>query len=173
MWIFSFLPPWFAALVATVGFTAVMASVILNKIPMVRTYSKLLKYGGGVVFVLGIFCMGIVINEQKWLDRVKELEEKVAQAEEQAKQKNVVIQEKIIEKDKIIKEKGDVVVQYVDRVVKGDTEVIVKNMTDQEKAVFNQKIEELQSSLKNCSVPQLILEMHNEAAKSPLKESKK
>ena len=61
------------------------------------------------------------------------------------------------------KEKGDTVVQYVDRVVKGDTQVIEKNMSDEERKKFQEQVTALQDNLKNCPLPQIIVDMHNNA----------
>lgn len=174
MWILSFLPSWFAYALVTIGFLAVIASQFLMRIPAVAMYNSILRYGGFLLFVFGLFLSGIAANEAKWQARIKEMEEQVKQAEEQAKQQNVIVQEKVVEKTKVVKEKGDAVIQYVDRVVKGDTQIIEKDLSEAEKAEFRKKIEELEKSKKECpTLPQLIIETHNEAAKPPTKGEKK
>ena len=66
--------------------------------------------------------LGGVANEEKWLARVAELEKKIAESEVKSEQANVKIVTKIVTKEKVIREKADAVVQYIDReVVKFDT----------------------------------------------------
>lgn len=173
MWILSLLPSWFAHVLVTVGFLSVLASQFLTRIPAIAIYNSILRYGGFLLFVVGLFLSGIAANEAKWQARIKEMEEQVKVAEEKAKEQNVIVQEKIVEKTKVVKEKGDAVVQYVDRLVKGETQIIEKNLSEHEKAEFTKKINELEQSKKDCpSVPQLIIDMHNKAASS-VKEAKK
>lgn len=153
---------------------AVVASMFLKKIPIISKYWIPLRVSGMTLLLFMSFVEGAYQINNIWVDKGKELQEKIAEAEAKAAKENIVIEEKIVEKTKVIKEKGDVVVQYVDRVVKGDTQVIEKNMSEQEKADFHKKIEELQKAQKDCPVvPQIIVEMHNEAAKSPFKGDKK
>ena len=68
--------------------------------------------------------------------------------------------------DKIIKEKGAAQIQYIDRIVQGDTikETVVKDMTPEQRAEFEKKVAELQTSIKNCPVPKIVIEEHNKAA---------
>lgn len=174
MWLLSLLPSWFAYAITTIGFLAVIASQFLMRIPAVAMYNSILRYGGFLLFVAGLFISGIAANEAKWQERINEMEEQVKQAKEQAIQQNVVVQEKIVEKTKVVKEKGDAVIQYVDRLVKGDTQIIEKNLSETEKEEFRKKIEELEKSKKECpTLPQLIIETHNEAVKAPIKGDKK
>ena len=94
------------------------------------------------------------------------MKEKVKIAEEQAKQKNVEIQEKIVYKDKIIKEKGQEIIKYVDKFV--DREVL-KTIEGPEKV----KVEEVIKYVENCPVPKELLDIHNQAATMKKKEEKK
>ena len=66
--------------------------------------------------------LGGVANEEKWLARVAELEKKIAESEVKSEKVNVKLVTKIVTKEKVIREKADAVVQYIDReVVKFDT----------------------------------------------------
>ena len=69
------------------------------------------------VFAIGMFLEGIVYGSSSLLKQISEMEEKVKQAEEQSKQVNTVIETKIVEKIKIIKEKTDANVQVVETIV--------------------------------------------------------
>ena len=173
MWMMALLPDWFWHLVTVGGAVALVVAAVLKRIPFISQYNLPIKLIGLVVLLVGIWMEGGSANEAKWQARIKEMEEQVKVAEEKAKEQNIVVQERIVEKTKVVKEKGDAVVQYVDRLVKGDTQIIEKNLSDQEKAEFNKKINELEQSKKDCpSVPQIIIDMHNKAASSG-KEAKK
>ena len=74
----------------------------------------------------------------------KEMEAKVAQAEAKSANTNVEIQEKIVEKTKVIREKGRDIIQYIDK------EVVKK--------------EEVIKYIENCPVPKEIIDLHNQAA---------
>ena len=88
---------------------------------------------------------GAISNEEKWNAKVKELEVKVAEAEAKSAKENVKIVEKIVYKDKIVKQKGDEIIQYIDK------EVVKK--------------EEIVKYIENCPVPEEIINLHNEATK--------
>ena len=62
----------------------------------------------------------------EWRKRVENMQEKVAKAEEQSKQANSKIIDKSQQKVKIIREKGIVVKQYIDReVTKYDNQCVI------------------------------------------------
>jgi hypothetical protein len=71
------------------------------------------------------------------------MEAKMAQAEAQSANKNIEIQEKIVEKTKVIREKGRDVIKYIDK------EVVKK--------------EEVIKYIENCPVPKEIIDLHNQA----------
>lgn len=160
-WMLSLLPDWFWILSLVAGVSAYFLSRFIG------LYKLPLKVGGLIVTILSVWMLGAASNEEKWQARVKELEEKIAAAEAESKKENTVIQEKIVYQDRIIREKGKTQIEYIDRVVKGDTEVITKDMSEAERAAFKKKQEELENALKMCPVPALIIEEHNKAAKSP------
>jgi hypothetical protein len=101
-----------------------------------------------------------------WRERVAEMEKKVAEAEAKSQQVNTVVETKIVEKVKVIKEKGKARIEYIDRVVKGDTTEITKDMSEEERKAFLAKQKELEDSIKNCPVPRIIVEDLNKAASS-------
>ena len=77
------------------------------------------------MIVIGVFMSGAIYNNDQWEAKVKELQEKVKVAEEQSKQVNAEIVEKVVVRNKVITEKGKEVVKYIDReVVKYDTKFL-------------------------------------------------
>jgi len=122
MWILSFLPDWIFHAVVIAGFLAVILGTFLKSIPLINKYALLLKIVGYFVLALGIFLEGGIHTERIWQARVKEVEAKLAIAEQQSKEENVKIVNKIVTKTQIIRTRGNDIVKYVDReIVKYDT----------------------------------------------------
>lgn len=137
-WMLSLLPEWFWWLVLFAGLISLAISWFSTP------YKVPLKVGGLAGIFLGTFMVGMAANEAKWEARVKELEEKLAVAQQESKKENVIIQEKIIYKDRIIREKAKTQIEYIDR------QVVTK--------------EEIIKYVENCPVPQAIIDEHNKAA---------
>jgi hypothetical protein len=83
-------------------------------------------------------------DNNEWLAKVKELEARVAIAEEKSKTENVKVEQQIVEKTRIVKEKGKDIIQYLDREVVKNNEII--------------------KYVENCPVPKELLSVHNQAA---------
>ena len=129
MWILKWLPDWFfyaALVVGIIGLISTYLVKFLAKfIPPLYVYKTPIQLVSIALIVLGIFMTGAIYNNDQWEAKVKELQEKVKIAEEKSKEVNTEIVEKIVVQNKVIKEKGDVVVKYIDReVVKYDTKFI-------------------------------------------------
>ena len=88
------------------GITGVLAGWLGKWIPFYGNYVKILQPVGIILLVLGVWLRGGYDTEMAWRERVSKLEAAVKIAEEKSQQTNTVIQEKIVEKTKIIKEKG-------------------------------------------------------------------
>ena len=93
--------------------------------------------------VLGVWLRGGYDTEMAWRDKVAKLEEQVKIAEQKSQETNTVIQEKVVEKTKVIKGKTEYITQYLDREV-------VKN-------------QEIIKYIENCPVPKEIINIHNQA----------
>ena len=66
--------------------------------------------------------LGSIANEEAWQKKVKEVEVKLAEAQAKSAEVNVQIVEKVVVQQKVVRERGQNIVQYVDReVVKYDT----------------------------------------------------
>ncbi|NBS80164.1 hypothetical protein EBS57_10330, partial [bacterium] len=108
-----------------------------------------------------------------WQAEIDKMKVALAEAEKKATQKNVEIQEKIVYKDRVVKERGAAQIQYIDRIVQGETikETITKDMTPEQRAEYEKKVVELQAAIKNCPVPKIIVEEHNKAAAKILNDA--
>lgn len=167
MWLLTLLPTAFLEfIVNTVLIVGVISTVlsffVLNKIllmfPPLASYYRIIQAASLVILCAGIYFKGGYSVEQQWRERVAELEAKIKTAEEQSGKKNVEIQEKIVEKTRIVKEKGAEIVKYVDR---WNTKEIIKEVEGPERV----RVEEVIKYVENCPVPKEFIDLHNDAAR--------
>jgi len=151
MWIINLLPNWIfygILLLGVIGLTATyLVKIIAKFIPPLYVYKIPIQVVSISMIVFGVFMVGAIHNNNEWEARVKELEVKVKVAEEKSQQVNKEIVTKIVTKNKIIKEKGDEVVKYIDReVVKYDTKFLPGG---------------------ECEIPKEFIQAINKAAETP------
>jgi hypothetical protein len=97
---------------------------------------------------------GGIANEAKWQAKVADMEAKLEEAKKESVKVNTVVETKVVTKTKVIKEKAETIIQYVDRekeIVKFDTTCpIPKEAIDvhNEAARMNQAIEEMRKGAK-------------------------
>lgn len=143
-WMVSLIPDWFWTLVLVAGVVGILASWILKFIPFVSTYRLPIQVSAVIALLVGIYFQGVTANEAKWQAKIVELRQQIAEAETKSKETNVIVQEKIVTKTKVIKEKGKTQIEYVDRVITQDKEVV--------------------KYIEQCPVPKVIIDAHNAAA---------
>ena len=131
-------------LIIAAGVTGVLAGWLGKWIPFYGNYVKILQPVGIVLLVLGVWLRGGYDTEMAWRAKVAEAEARVAVAEQQSKETNTVIEQKIVEKTKVINGKTEYITQYLDR------EVVKK--------------EEIIKYIEQCPVPKEIIDIHNQAA---------
>lgn len=147
MWLLHLLPDSFLLFVvnAVLGLgiiltllTVVIINPLLRFFPMLASYYRIAQVISICVLLTGVYFKGGYSTEMMWREKVAEVQEKLKVAENKAPQINTVVEEKVITKTKVIKQKGDSIVEYVDReIVKYD---------------------------KTCPLPQEVVEAHNQAA---------
>jgi hypothetical protein len=125
------------------GITGVLAGWLGKWIPFYGNYVKILQPVGIVLLVLGVWLRGGYDTEMAWRAKVAEAEARVAVAEQKSQETNTVIEQKIVEKTKVIKGKTEYITQYLDR------EVVKK--------------EEIIKYIEQCPVPKEIIDIHNQA----------
>jgi hypothetical protein len=147
-WMLELIPEsillWLYYTALTAGIIMLAASWLVKWFPGISNYKSLIQLAGVVLTAGSLYLLGGYGVEIAWRDKVKDLEAKVKLAEEQSTTKNVEIQEKIVTKTKIITEKGKTQIEYVDRVITQDKEVI--------------------KYIEQCPVPKAIIDAHNAAA---------
>jgi hypothetical protein len=145
MWYLSLLPSIVFHAILAAGLLFIFVSMVLKVVPFVSTYYIPIRIVGFVLFVLGVYFEGGLGIQAAMMERVKEMEAKVAAAEAESKQVNIKIQEKVVYKQQIVREKGAEVIKYIDReIVKYDTKFAPGGI---------------------CELPKEFFISHNEAAK--------
>ena len=113
---------------------------IVRWFPALAPYHLLFQIVSAVLLVVGIYFKGGYDTEAGWREKLRIAEEKAQIAEAQAKETNIKIQTKIVEKIKVVKENT---VEYRDRI---------------------QEVEKLID--KECKVAPEAVDIHNAAAKN-------
>lgn len=168
MWILHLLPDslilFFTYCLIGVGAAGLAASWLITFIPFLNIHRTWIQLVSILLLVSGIYWYGGYGNELAWRERVAEMEKKVAEAEAKSREANTQIEIQVVEKTKVIREKGKIQIEYINRLVEGKTVEIVKDISAEERAAFEKKQRELQDAIKNCPVPRIIVEEQNKAA---------
>jgi len=144
MWLMNFLPDWIFHAVLLAGVLGLLASLVLKFIPVISTYKLPIQVGSILLIVIGVWFEGAMSNQAEWEARVAEMQVKVAEAEAKSQETNVQIVTKTVKKLELVRTRGDDIINYVDREVVKDREVI--------------------KFVENCPIPQIIVNTHNAAA---------
>lgn len=121
--------------IAGVFFSFFVINTVLKKFPQFAGYYRSAQIASVAVLTLGVYVWGGYSMEMAYQDRVKELEAQLAQAKEDSAKVNTVVETKVVTQTKVIKEKGDTLIQRVETIKEVD-----------------------------CKVPQEVIDVHNEAA---------
>ena len=128
MWMLSLLPDWYTHAVPITGLAIIIISMFLKVIPFINTYYLPIRIVGLVILLFGIFFEGVLYSSKDLNEKVKELEAKVAAAEVKSVEVNTKIVEKVITKQKIVKERGKDIIRYVDKeIVKYNNICVIPN----------------------------------------------
>jgi hypothetical protein len=155
MFILHFLPDalilWFCNLLLLTGVVLTVAGFFVHRIPfpLLWQYQLPFKILGIALLVLGVYFRGGYGVEMAWRERVAEVEARLKAAEEQSANENTRIETKTVNRTRLIRERGEEIVKYVDReVVKYDTKFMPGGI---------------------CEIPREFIKAHNDAAEVPKK----
>ena len=143
-WMLSLIPDWVWTTLLVGSVIGILSAWLLKRIPFVSQYRFPIQAVSVVSLLVSIWFVSANSTNAVREAKIKDLEAKVKLAEEQSTEKNVEIQEKIVTKTKIITEKGKTQIEYVDRVITQDKEII--------------------KYIEQCPVPKVIIDAHNAAA---------
>lgn len=153
MWLMNFLPNWIFHAILLAGVLGLIASLVLKFIPFINTYKLPVQVLSILLIVTGVWFEGAISNQAEWEARVAEMQVKVAEAEAKSAEANVQIVTKVVKKTKLVHERGDAIISYIDREVVKNNEVI--------------------KFVENCPIPDIIIKTHNAAALNQPIEVKK
>lgn len=126
MWLLHNLPEsMLAAIINSMLVVGVIGTLlsffVLNKIiklfPALAGYGLLLQIISVVILATGLYFKGSYSAEMSWRQKVSKLEAKVKEAEVKSAAVNTVVETKVVTQTKLIKEKADTIVKYIDRPV--------------------------------------------------------
>jgi hypothetical protein len=157
MWILHLLPDaliaWIVNLILLAGTVVTVAGFFVRFIPFVNTYRIPVQIAGILLLTIGVYFQGGYSTEMAWRERVREVEDKLLIAEKQSAEVNTEIITRTVTQTRIVKERGDDIIKYVDREVVKNQEVI--------------------RFVENCPIPEIIINTHNAAALNrPIEEKK-
>ena len=139
-----FLPSWYTHAVPVLGIVLILISMFLKVVPFISTYYIPLRIIGLVTLLFGIFFEGVMYSGKDLYEKIKELEAKVVAAEAKSAVVNTKIVEKIVTKQKIVKERGEDIIKYVDKeIIKYDVKFAPGGQ---------------------CEIPKEFISIHNKAA---------
>jgi len=144
MWLLNFVPDIIFHAILIAGIMVFLVSFLLRFIPFFRTYGALIQFGSVILIAFGVWFEGAMSNQAEWEAKVVEMEVKVAEAQAKSEKTNTEIVTQVVEKTKVIHEKGKNIINYVDREVVKDKEVI--------------------KFVENCPIPSVIVKAHNAGA---------
>ena len=147
MWALHFMPDNFIQfiihailIIGVVGafLTFFVINKILRSFPILSKYVTLAQLISAIFLVVGVYFKGGYSTELQWRDRVKEVEAQLEEDKKESVKINTIIETKVITKTKAIKEKGETIVQQVDKLIPVE---------------------------KDCVIPKEAIDVHNEAAR--------
>ena len=149
-WMISLIPDsvliWIINIMLIIGVVGTLAGFFIKFIPFVNQYRLPVQILSIIILIAGVYFKGGYSTEMAWRERVRIAEEKVKEAEAKAAKTNVQIQTKIVEKVKVVK----------------DTQVVIQEKILKEKEFID----------KDCRVPDVAIDIHNDAAKNRKPENK-
>jgi hypothetical protein len=157
MWILHLLPDaliaWIVNTILIAGAVVTVAGFFVRFIPFVNTYRIPVQIVGILLLTTGVYFHGGYTTEMAWRERVREVEAQLQAAETRSAEVNTEIETRVVTQTRIVRERGDDIIKYVDREVVKNQEVI--------------------KFVENCPIPEIIVDTHNAAARNrPIEEKK-
>lgn len=147
--LWNFVPDWLITILVNglviVGLVGVSASWIARWVPYFNMYRGPIQLIGIVCLVLGVYFKGGADVERSWRERVKEIEARIAIAEQQSAEANKKLSDQLNQNKKLTQE--------------------VRNANQ---AVIRANAEKINAE---CRVPDIAIELHNSASKNQVSGS--
>lgn len=143
LWILQFLPDWVYYGILGLGLVGLVITYFLRFIPIpaIYMYKTPIQLVSVCMIAFGVYMSGVIANENKWKERVAQLEKEYAESQVKSEKVNTEIVTKYITKREVIREKGEEQIRYIDREITKYNEI--------------------------CRLPKEVITVHNQAAKAP------
>jgi len=139
MWILNFLPDWFFSATLVIGLLGLITTFFLKFIPPIYMYRMPIQLVSAFIIALSMYMLGAVANENKWRQRVAELEKQVEETKAESQKVTTEVVTQFVTKREVVREKGKDIITYVDR------EIVKYN--------------------NECKLPPEIIKIHNDATR--------
>ena len=144
IWLLNFLPTWIFQAVA-LGLMVLGVGVhMFVRHPIVP--SIIPKIIGALLVVAGVFVSGGIWTQSEFLEAVKKQKEEIARLEKASGEITTKVEKVYIERTKVIKEKGDVIIEKVPEYISKDADA-------------------------KCDVPNGFVVLHNSAVKNEIPDT--
>jgi len=126
MWMISLFAGHLILPILLLGLGLVIVSSLVGFIPTLKSYKLLLGTLGWIMFGLGLYWQGGLAYKKSQEEAVAQLQKKLDIAQAKSEQVNTQVVTRIVKDTKVIHDKGQALIQYIDRdVVKYDSTCIV------------------------------------------------
>ena len=113
-------------LTTMVGAVGLVVGTVFSRVPLISQYAVPLRWISTLILCVGIYFQGSVRTELAWRERVAEMEQRIKDAEVKSVVVNTEIQTRVVTKIQVIKEKELVVqekIREVEKIVDAKCEV--------------------------------------------------
>jgi len=138
MWIVNFIPDFIFHILLLVGLLGLVASIVLDSVPFISTNAKAIQLASAVVLAIALYFEGAISDNTAWVDRVHQMEKKVAEAEAKSADANTKLvtemaknREKIAANQQAVKQAIQQNIQAINRQCK---------LTDVSVEMYNQAV---------------------------------
>lgn len=115
MWLLNWLPNWIFYSILFAGLVGLASTYLMKFVPLIFIYRQTIQIASVGAIIVGTFMSGAIYDNEAWIAKVKELEAKVAVAEEKAKEATEQIDEKLEADINQRAEKQVIINKYIER----------------------------------------------------------
>jgi hypothetical protein len=112
MWFLSFVPDWLLTWLihgaVIVGLFLTFGGSLLKNVPIINSYAQFANTIGGILLLIGVYFEGGLGVEMSYRAKIADLQAKVKIAEQQSKEANAAIEQRVAERVKNIKDNVNV-----------------------------------------------------------------
>lgn len=126
--------------IVIIGALGFFSAIVLSFLPLLKQWSTPLQLVSTIILLFGVWFEAGIYKDRQWDAKVSELKEKLAKAEAAGAKETVKIVTKVVTQRQVIKEKGDIIREYIER--------------------------EVSKADKSCPIPQSVIISHNAAARN-------